>query len=67
MIRNSEAMRRLVRSNMPFFAAAWDGKVYARYLPWGPVFKWDKNMMIPTPLQGDDLEWFFRAEEESDC
>jgi len=42
------------------------GEVMARYVPYGPVFRWQQNQMIPTPLQGGDLLWWLQAVEEDD-
>ena len=51
---------------MPFFGVTSKGEMMARYLPFGPVFKWSRNQMIPTPLQGEDLLWWLHASDEAD-
>lgn len=38
----------------------------ARYVLAGPVFRWKKNQMVPTPLQGGDLLWWLQSSEEDD-
>jgi len=40
------------------------GDVMARYVPYGPVFKWQRNQMVPMPLQAGDLLWWLQASEE---
>jgi hypothetical protein len=59
-------LRTCIRSGWPFFGVTSRGEVMARYLPYGPVFKWQHHEMIPTPLQGDDLEWWLQASGEED-
>ncbi len=48
----------------PFFGITDHGDVLARYLWLGPVFRWRRNMMIPTPVQGSDLCWWLQAAAE---
>ena len=40
------------------------GDVLARYVPYGPVFRWSWNQMIPMPVQGSDLVWLLHAADE---
>lgn len=61
-----QQMRTAIRSGWPFFGVTSKGMVMARYLPFGPVFRWDKNQMIPTPLQGEDLLWWLQASDEDE-
>ena len=55
-----------IRLGWPFFGIASNGAVLARYIPFGPVFIWKRNQMIPAPLQGDDLLWWMQASDEVD-
>lgn len=57
-------IRSAIRSGWPFFGVTSRGEVMARYLPFGPVFRWEKNQMIPTPLQGEDLLWWLQAGDD---
>ncbi|PKO33549.1 MAG: hypothetical protein CVU34_11330 [Betaproteobacteria bacterium HGW-Betaproteobacteria-7] len=60
-------IRDSILSGWPFFGATPDGDVLARYVMYGPVFRWSRNQMVPTPLQGSDLIWWLRvAAEEGD-
>lgn len=59
-------IRESIRFGLPFFGVASNGDVLARYLPFGPVFKWQHHQMIPTYLQGNDLIWWLQASEEED-
>lgn len=61
-----QQIRSAIRSGWPFFGVTAKGMVMARYLPFGPVFRWDKNQMIPTPLQGEDLLWWLQASDEDE-
>ena len=63
---NDAKIRSSIRSGWPFFGVTAKGEVMARYVPYGPVFKWERNQMIPTPLQGDDLLWWLHAGDEDD-
>lgn len=54
----------LIRSGWPFFTVTPQGDMLARYVPFGPVFRWQKNQMIPTALQGDDLCWWLQSAAE---
>jgi hypothetical protein len=62
----NQQIRNSIKSGWPFFGVASNGDVLARYLPFGPVFKWEKNQMVPMPLQGDDLLWWMQASEEDE-
>lgn len=55
---------RAIRSGLPFLMFTPQGDLLARYLPFGPVFRWGRNHMIPLPLQGDDLCWYLHAAAE---
>ncbi|PKO86625.1 MAG: hypothetical protein CVU18_14015 [Betaproteobacteria bacterium HGW-Betaproteobacteria-12] len=48
----------------PFFGATPEGDVLARYVMYGPVFRWSRNQMIPMPLQGSDLIWWLQVTAE---
>ena len=50
-----EQIRGAIKLGMPFFGVTGRGEVLARYIPYGPVFKWERNQIIPMPLQGSDL------------
>lgn len=51
-------------SERPFFGVSPQGDVFARYVPFGPVFRWSWNQMIPTTVQGSDLCWLLQASAE---
>lgn len=60
-------IRNAILSGWPFFGVTSTGEVLARYVMYGPVFRWSRNQMIPTPLQGSDLVWWLQvATEEGD-
>lgn len=61
-----DQIRVAIRSGWPFFAVTSREEILARYMPAGPVFRWTKNQMMPTPLQGSDLLWWLRASDEDD-
>ena len=61
-----EQIRDAIRSGWPFFGVSRQGQVLARYVPFGPVFRWKQNQMIPTPLQGEDLLWWLQANDEDE-
>ncbi|HOI51229.1 hypothetical protein ACLIIZ_03435 [Azonexus caeni] len=57
-------IRAAIRSGLPFFGVTRQGQVMARYLPFGPVYRWKRNQMIPAPLQGEDLLWWLQASDD---
>jgi len=57
-------LKALITSPMPFFGVSPQGDVLARYVPYGPVFRWSWNQMIPLPVQGSDLVWLLHAAAE---
>jgi hypothetical protein len=59
-------IREFIKSGWPFFGATSHGEVLARYIPYGPVFRWQQHRMIPTPLEGSDLLWWLQAADEDD-
>jgi hypothetical protein len=59
-------IRSAIRLGVPFFGVTGRGEVMARYIPFGPVFRWDKNHIVPMPLQGSDLLWWLQASDEED-
>jgi hypothetical protein len=61
---NNQQLKSAVTSPWPFFGVSPQGDVLARYVPFGPVFRWRRNEMIPMPLQGSDLCWLLQAAEE---
>ena len=61
-----DQIRRAIRFGVPFFGVTGRGEIMARYLPYGPVFKWDRNRIVPMPLQGSDLLWWLQASDEED-
>jgi hypothetical protein len=63
-IMTNQQIRTAIRSGWPFFGVSSQGQVMARYVPFGPVFRWERNQMIPTPLQGEDLLWWLQANDE---
>ncbi|QRM19259.1 hypothetical protein GBK02_07555 [Dechloromonas sp. TW-R-39-2] len=60
----NEQLKNAVTSPWPFFGVSPQGDVLARYIPFGPVFRWRKNQMIPMPVQGSDLCWLLQAADE---
>lgn len=61
-----DQIRTAILSGWPFFSVTSREEILARYLPAGPVFRWKKNQMLPTPLQGSDLLWWLQAAGEDD-
>ncbi len=59
-----EQLKTAFTSPWPFFGVSPHGDVLARYLPYGPVFRWSRNQMIPMPVQGSDLCWLLQAAAE---
>lgn len=59
-------IREFIKSGWPFFGATSRGEVLARYIPYGPVFRWQRHQMIPTALEGSDLLWWLQAADEDD-
>lgn len=57
-------IRTAIVSGWPFFGVTPEGDILARYVVFGPVFRWKKNQMLPSPLQGSDLLWWLQAAEE---
>lgn len=57
-------LRDLIVSPWPFFGVSPHGDVLARYVPYGPVFRWSWNQMIPMPVQGSDLVWLLKSAAE---
>jgi hypothetical protein len=53
-----------IRSGRPFFAVNSKHEMIPRYMYFAPVFKWEKNQMLPTPFQGEDLIWWMSARDE---
>ena len=60
-------LKEAVLGHWPFFGVSARGDVFARYVPFGPVFRWHWNQMVPMPVQGSDLVWLLHAlgEEEN--
>lgn len=59
-----EQIKEAALNQWPFFGVSSHGDVFARYVPFGPVFRWNRNQMIPMPVQGGDLVWLLHAQEE---
>jgi hypothetical protein len=59
-----EQLKTAFTSPWPFFGVSSHGDVLARYVPYGPVFRWSYNQMIPMPVQGSDLCWLLQAATE---
>jgi hypothetical protein len=57
-------LKTAITSPWPFFGVSPYGDVLARYIPYGPVFRWRWNQMIPTPVQGSDLCWLLHVAGE---
>ena len=57
-------LNELITSPWPFFGVSPQGDVLARYVPYGPVFRWSWNQMIPMPVQGSDLCWLLHSAAE---
>jgi hypothetical protein len=61
---NEAQIKNAITSPLPFFGVTKQGDVLARYVPYGPVFRWSWNQMIPMPVQGSDLVWLLHAADE---
>ena len=61
---NEAQLKHAITSHLPFFGVTRQGDVLARYIPYGPVFRWSWNQMIPMPVQGSDLVWLLHAADE---
>ena len=59
-------IRKTIRLGIPFFAVTAKGDILARYLPLGPVFRWQKNRMLPLPLDTEDLCWWLEGHSDED-
>lgn len=59
-------IRNSIKMGLPFFGVTAKREVMARYVPFGPVFRWQQNQMVPTPLEGDDLLWWLQSTDEED-
>ncbi len=59
-------LKEFILSPLPFFGVTSRGDVLARYVPYGPVFRWSWNQMIPMPVQGGDLVWLLHAAHEEE-
>ncbi|MCE1181505.1 MAG: hypothetical protein LWW81_04255 [Rhodocyclales bacterium] len=57
-------LKNLILSPWPFFGISPQGDVLARYVPYGPVFRWSWNQMIPMPVQDGDLVWLLKSAAE---
>lgn len=57
-------LKERITSHWPFFGVSPHGDVLARYVPYGLVFRWRWNQMIPLPVQGSDLCWLLHAAGE---
>lgn len=62
----NEQLKNAITSPLPFFGVTQQGDVLARYVPYGPVFRWSWNQMIPMPVQGSDLIWLLHAAAEEE-
>jgi len=56
-----DEIKEAIRSELPFFAVTQHHDFLARYVWFGPVFRWTRNQMIPTMLQYDDLCWLVQV------
>jgi hypothetical protein len=64
MSMSEQVLKNAITSPWPFFGVSQHGDVLARYIPYGPVFRWRWNQMVPTPVQGSDLCWLLHAAGE---
>ena len=62
----NDQLKSLITSPLPFFGVTKQGDVLARYVPYGPVFRWSWNQMIPMPVQGSDLIWLLQTADEEE-
>jgi hypothetical protein len=60
----NDQLKQAFVSPWPFFGVSAQGDVFARYVPYGPVFRWSWNQMVPMPVQGSDLVWLLHAADE---
>lgn len=63
---SDDQIREYIKSGWPFFGATSRGEVLARYIHFGPVYRWQQYHMIPTPLEESDLLWWLQASDEED-
>lgn len=61
-----DQIRKTIRLGIPFFAVTSKGDIVARYMPLGPVFRWQKNQMLPLPLEAEDLCWWLESRIDED-
>ncbi|KAB2927220.1 MAG: hypothetical protein F9K30_04430 [Dechloromonas sp.] len=59
-----QQIRNAILNGWPFFGSTPEGDILARYVMYGPVFRWRRNQMIPMPLQGGDLLWWLQVASE---
>lgn len=59
-----DQIKQAITSPWPFFGVTPYGDILARYVPMGPVFRWEKNHVIPMFVQGSDLCWLLQAAGE---
>lgn len=59
-----EQIKTAITSPWPFFGVTPHGDILARYVPMGPVFRWQKNHLLPMFVQGSDLCWLVHAASE---
>ena len=57
-------IKQAITSAWPFFGVTPQGDMLARYVPMGPVFRWQKNHVVPMFVQGSDLCWLIHATDE---
>ena len=60
-----DQIREKIRNGMPFFAVNSRHEMMARYMPFMPVFRWEKNQMVPAPLQGENLIWWMKLKTQT--
>lgn len=57
-------LKSAITAPRPFFGVSPQGDVLARYVPYGPVLRWQWNQMVQLPVQGSDLCWLLHAAAE---
>ncbi len=60
----ADQLKAAITGPWPFFGVSPHGDVLARYVPYGPVFRWSWNHLVPTPVDGSDLVWLLHAAAE---
>ena len=61
----NEKIKSKIESGKMFFGVSSCGRIFARYVSYGPVYEWEFNQMVECPLQGEDLIWMLESSKEN--